>query len=107
MCGIIAVVRRPSRRTPPDAGPLLAELDAARATLDAGPSRLAEAAAKVAGVDRALRGVPGVTALLAGGSLVDDIDARLAVIEKWIGATDWASQGNRALIAQLLGLSQH
>ena len=24
--------------------------------------------------------------------------------QKWIGAEDWSSQGNRALIAQLLGL---
>jgi len=52
MCGIIAVVRRPSRRTPPSPGPLLDDLDAAIATLGAGPARLAEAAAAVAGVDR-------------------------------------------------------
>ncbi len=70
MCGIIAVVRRPTDRTPPAAAEVLGLLDAAStglaalgSTFDARP--LAEAAAQIAGADQLLRGVPGVLALVA------------------------------------------
>lgn len=34
------------------------------------------------------------------------IDADGTIRKKWIGADDWDSQGNRALVAQLLGIEQ-
>src|SRR3954452_3672734 len=88
MCGIIAVVRRPARRTPPSSGPLLDDLDAALAALGVGPARLAEAAAAVAGVDRELRGVPGISALLTSETLSADLEGRLAKLETWIASTE-------------------
>jgi len=88
MCGIIAVVRRPSTRAIPAADGVLADLDAAIATLGAGPARLSEAAAAVAGVDRELRGVPGVTALLTSTTLAGDVERRLVDLEAWIAGTE-------------------
>ncbi|MBM3671652.1 MAG: SIS domain-containing protein [Actinobacteria bacterium] len=67
MCGIIGVVRRRSSRLAPALGPLVDELAAAVTNLAAWngdvPS-LTDAAAAIERVDAALRGVPGVTALL-------------------------------------------
>jgi glucosamine--fructose-6-phosphate aminotransferase (isomerizing) len=68
MCGIIAVVQRPSRRQPPDVAELLASLQ--RGTAD-----------EVEAVDRALRGVPGVRALLADPTAAAALDHRLAELE--------------------------
>ena len=71
MCGIVAVVRRPTDRTPPSLSELAAELRRATGaprgrvrepTPPAGP--LDEASAHVEAVDAALRGVPGVRALI-------------------------------------------
>ncbi|HEX5616201.1 MAG TPA: SIS domain-containing protein [Acidimicrobiia bacterium] len=71
MCGIVAVVRRRSGAEAPDLDPLAAALDVASSELravagatglDAGT--LATAATRVAEVNAALRGVPGLLALL-------------------------------------------
>ncbi|MGZ4757160.1 MAG: SIS domain-containing protein [Acidimicrobiia bacterium] len=70
MCGIVAVLRSPTDRTPPSLSELAAELRRATSHLDtavaggfpAGP--LDEASAHVEAVDAALRGVPGVRALI-------------------------------------------
>lgn len=70
MCGIVAVVRRPSGRTPPDLTELLGQLRPATgylvaaeaAPVSAGP--LHEAARYVEAVDVALRGAAGVRALV-------------------------------------------
>ncbi|OWY63367.1 hypothetical protein B7486_53505, partial [cyanobacterium TDX16] len=76
MCGIIAVLRRPTDRTPPDLDDVVDVLRTAAAglpevwaaidagTLDGVPARLDELAEQVEGVDRLLRGTPGCTALL-------------------------------------------
>lgn len=67
MCGIIGVVRRRSTRPAPGLGDLVAELEAAAARLDGwsgDTASLVDAAAAIEHVDTALRGVPGVTALL-------------------------------------------
>jgi len=67
MCGIIGVVRRRSSRPVPALAPLVAELEAAVARLASWNGEVAgldEAAAAVERVDRLLRGVPGVRALL-------------------------------------------
>lgn len=84
MCGIIAVLRRSSDRAGPEVADLLgavlaAQRDletAARATeLDAGG--FARAAERLDAVDRALRGVPGVRALLASPAVMVELAARL------------------------------
>ncbi|MDH3754055.1 MAG: SIS domain-containing protein [Acidimicrobiia bacterium] len=86
MCGIIAVVRRPADRNPPEPGELLGPLDAARAKADglaAGPGLaelLDEIAESLEGVDRDLRGVPGVRSLIARPGLAQSIEASLDVI---------------------------
>src|SRR3954453_18308753 len=68
MCGIIAVVQRPARRAAPDLAPLLESLAAARQSLRDEAEVVdatGRAATAVEHVDEALRGVPGVRALLA------------------------------------------
>jgi glucosamine--fructose-6-phosphate aminotransferase (isomerizing) len=83
MCGIIAVVQRPARRTPPATAALLDALDAAIRSL-AGEDVTAAvltAAEGVEGVDRALRGTPGVRALLSDLDVAEGIDGRVAAIE--------------------------
>jgi glucosamine--fructose-6-phosphate aminotransferase (isomerizing) len=65
MCGIVAVVRRPSRRAVPDASVLAAGLDEALGLLErADAATLAAAAERVEAVDAALHGTPGVRCLL-------------------------------------------
>lgn len=99
MCGIVAVVRRPSERTPPDLTELLAELRRASAQLGTAESTpapvdpLHAAAACVEAVDGALRGVAGVRALVADpagaealGSELEAQRARLAAIEARLDA---------------------
>jgi glucosamine--fructose-6-phosphate aminotransferase (isomerizing) len=70
MCGIVAVVRRPSDRTPPSLSELAGELRRATGHLEgthepgALAGALSLAAAHVEAVDAALRGVPGVQAII-------------------------------------------
>ena len=91
MCGIVAVLRRPARRVPPAGDELLADLEAAAGALS-DLDRLADAAALVAAVDEALRGVPGVTALLdanlaaAVRATTEQIDAEIRRIEASLDA---------------------
>ncbi len=82
MCGIIAVVGRPSERVPPGAAEvraLLAEVDAAlAATGDEGASTTAAmvaAAAPLESLDAALRGAPGVQFLLDHPAVAEEIHA--------------------------------
>ncbi|HEX2577702.1 MAG TPA: glucosamine-6-phosphate synthase, partial [Aquihabitans sp.] len=79
MCGIIAVLRRRSERTPPGSDQLLALLEGTADRLRAAdPAALAAEVAEVAGaaeqVDRLLRGTPGIRALLADRSLATSLD---------------------------------
>lgn len=93
MCGIVGVVRRPSRREPPRAAELLAALDRVGRTLGhqggIEPSALRAAADELEAVDTLLRGVPGVRTLLAdraGTLAIEDrarrISERLLAIER-------------------------
>ena len=86
MCGIIAIVSRPTTRATPDSARLLALLDAAIAD----PS-VSGAAAEAATCNALLLGVPGVRALVgdqhlaaALSSRLDQLDARAADHERWI-----------------------
>ena len=71
MCGIIAVVRRPSLRQPPGSAEVSDRLEAASQLLagvlsskSVAVAPVADAVTAVADADRLLRGVPGVRALL-------------------------------------------
>ena len=78
MCGIIAVVRRPSERRPPTGGEITGVLADAHRDLDglAGslpePRRLDQVSAGIAGVDRLLRGAPGMAALAGDPALTSE-----------------------------------
>jgi glucosamine--fructose-6-phosphate aminotransferase (isomerizing) len=91
MCGIVAILRRPARRSPPLGDDLLQELDGAVAMVD-DLATLGDAAEAVDKVDQALRGVPGVRALLDSGlagaiaSRVERIDGRVRRIEASLDA---------------------
>ncbi|MCB1249717.1 MAG: SIS domain-containing protein [Acidimicrobiales bacterium] len=76
MCGIIALLRHPSDRTPPSAAELTTALDGLADRLrhldpagDDTAAVLVGVAEHLEGVDRLLRGTPGVTALLGDGGL--------------------------------------
>ncbi len=80
MCGIIAVLRRRSDRTPPSSAEVLGLLEGAATRLsEAEPGGLGAAVDSLADrtgeADRLLRGTPGIRALLADRSLAAGIDA--------------------------------
>lgn len=78
MCGIIAVLRKKSRRTPPSAEALAAALAAAeRAFGESLDTAALDAAANaLTGCDRLLRGVPGLWVLLQTPGLAAEIKHR-------------------------------
>ncbi len=81
MCGIVAVLRRPSSRPAPDLDEILAVLHRVRDDLSAGdalfhrPSVLEPASEALAAVDRSLRGPAGLGSLLAAPASMDRIGA--------------------------------
>jgi len=90
MCGIVGVVRRPSRREPPNGGELVAAMEVALRTVDTGRAvdlgALEAAAADVEAVDVLLRGVPGVRTLLADRAAAVAIEDRAArITERLVG----------------------
>jgi glucosamine--fructose-6-phosphate aminotransferase (isomerizing) len=85
MCGIIAVVRRRSRRTAPASAELTSLLAGAADALRGAPAgELGEAlsgvAERIESVDRLLRGTPGISALLADRGLSAAVDAACAEV---------------------------
>ena len=83
MCGIVAIVSRPSAREVPSPAALLALLDLAVAS-----TALVSATSSVAEVDRLLHGVPGVSALVGRHELLAGITARLDQIDARIAERD-------------------
>src|SRR5678816_1561844 len=83
MCGIIAVLRRPSRRTAPSAESLRDLLAAAERAFagDHGHDRLAAAAAALSHLDRELKGVPGLWTLLCSVPLARELEQRTRVLQ--------------------------
>ncbi|MGH9177040.1 MAG: SIS domain-containing protein, partial [Acidimicrobiales bacterium] len=81
MCGIIAILRRPSRRPPPAGAELTARLRAAVAAAGS-ISTLAEAAAALEVVEEALRGGAGIKALLREHDLVPALEAGLGLVDE-------------------------
>lgn len=99
MCGIVAVVRRPSRREPPSGGEVTHRLDAA-ATAIGSLASLDEAATLVTAVAEVLKGVPGVRALVGDAGLaaaivsrLDRLEAETAGIEARLDAGDLGLAG--------------
>ena len=92
MCGIVGVVRRPSRREPPLGSGVVAELDAAlRALETAHPvelTALRAAAGFVEEVDALLRGVPGVRMLLGDRAAAVAIEDRTQRIGECLAAIE-------------------
>ena len=77
MCGIIGIVSRPPTRAAPEAAELLAGLDRAAASISSVPPDVVGATAHAGAVDEALRGLPGVLALVGHVDVVAAISARL------------------------------
>ena len=83
MCGIVGVVRRRARRTPPDPTALAADLVEALAVLNSNAplgDRLGSTATLVSAVDSALRGAAGVRALLGAPNVSAALDDRLGAL---------------------------
>jgi len=85
MCGIIAIVRRPSTADPTSSKTITTGLDEAIDSLRAGEggtlnAALVGAAERVEAVDRALRGSPGVRALMGDPGLLATVDRASAAI---------------------------
>ena len=92
MCGIIAIVSRPSGRPQPLPDELLALLDQAAAA-----DTLTDAARHVAAVDHLLHGVPGVQALVSRHELVAGITSRLDQVDGRIAARERMLEGESGL----------
>jgi glutamine---fructose-6-phosphate transaminase (isomerizing) len=91
MCGIIGIVSRPPTRATPPVSDLLGGLDQALAAVDApDPSAvdLGAVTQPIAAVDRALRGLPGVLALVGRPDAVASITARLGQLDAFVTAVE-------------------
>jgi glucosamine--fructose-6-phosphate aminotransferase (isomerizing) len=91
MCGIVGVVRRRAQRAAPDPAALIAEFDRAVAALAGSQpltDRLDEAAVSVEGVDRALRGAPGVRALIGDPAAVLVVEHRVEQLTAALDAVE-------------------
>ncbi len=94
VCGIVAIVSRPSQRPTPEPSALLAGLDRALALLG-DPAVVADA---VAAVDAELRGLPGVLALTDRPELVTAIAARLDQLDIYAAEVEAALADDRAAL---------
>ncbi|MFM8862544.1 MAG: SIS domain-containing protein [Acidimicrobiia bacterium] len=115
MCGIIAIVRRPADRPVPASAEVIDRLDAASRLLEDAYRRLvsvpaapvdlappvAEAAIMIATADEALRGVPGVRALLADAALRTSVATLLTGLDRQVSELEGAL--DRGLDAGLVG----
>jgi len=91
VCGIIAVLRRPSTREVPPAESILTLLVEAVDLMEApDAARVAIAAARVGEADRLLGGLPGLLALDRDAGLADRITATLSVLPDRIAALEAA-----------------
>ncbi|MFA5883531.1 MAG: SIS domain-containing protein [Acidimicrobiia bacterium] len=109
MCGIVGVVRRPSRREPPAGGELVAAMEVALRTVDTGRAvdleALEAAAEQVAAVDARLRGVPGVRTLLADRAAAVAIEDRAARITEHLAGIEAELDDKGAPTAELEALN--
>ena len=84
MCGIIAIHSRPSKRPAPTAAEIIGGLDVAVSVA----ADIAAVADRTAEVDRSLRGVPGVCALVGRHELTAAITARLDQLDAVIATEE-------------------
>jgi glucosamine--fructose-6-phosphate aminotransferase (isomerizing) len=107
MCGIIAVVRRPSDRRPPELAGLLASVERVAAMIPSGVagdgwdtarSRLADAGATLAAVDRELRGTAGLVCLVADPDGRAQLDKLAAELERRVERLEVAIDGEAAAL---------
>ncbi len=89
MCGIVAIVRRRTKRPQPSASDLLARLDAAVEVFPAPgdadtATKLAACARELESVDRELRGEAGLAAMVGQSELVPGTEGRLAQLSMHI-----------------------
>jgi glucosamine--fructose-6-phosphate aminotransferase (isomerizing) len=97
MCGIVAVLRRSSGRMPPDGAHVLDELERAVAALGAADAQtLAAVAERVEAVDAALRGAPGVRALLTDRALAVGIEHHVEQLQLATDRVESALDANGA-----------
>ena len=78
MCGIVALLSRPSQRPVPTRDWLFSRLDAALADRQGGPAAVA---GPLEEVDAALKGLPGVRALVGHPEIAAGITARLDLVD--------------------------
>lgn len=86
MCGIIAVLRRASRRPPPSPAALTAHLAIAERALATGHevASLEAAATALQAMDRELRGVPGLRCLLDASTTAAEWRQRLLALQQGV-----------------------
>ena len=83
MCGIVAIVRRPSTRAVPTAAEVLALVSASQAAFDDDSVDALRACERsLAELNALLLGVPGATALLESPGLAAEVEAQLAPLSK-------------------------
>ena len=87
MCGIVAILRRPSRRPSPSQAEITSGLEVARVALGS-TATLGAAATALEGVDAALRGTPGIRALLDAHELVPVMEVGLDLVEQAVGGLE-------------------
>jgi len=94
MCGIVAVLRQPSKRPAPELAELLAALKrvgdaiAADEALSTTASALGAATDSLTGVDRSLRGPSGLRTLLGAPGSTDAVEAAASSIEERIATLE-------------------
>ena len=91
MCGIVGVVRRRSHRAVPDVAELDRALEDAIHGFDSeGPltARLERLADPLEAIDTALRGVPGVQAILANPDFAAGLETRVSALEVQLDAIE-------------------
>ncbi len=93
MCGIIAVVRRPSLRTAPTRDDVMALVDGTAAVLEgvalaAADAPLIAVADRLETADRLLRGTPGIRAMLADPGLGDALRVELGSLHTILDLKD-------------------
>jgi len=91
MCGIIAVLRRPSTRVPPTPAEVMDPIaQAVGLVATADPAVLDDVAELLESADRLLRGVPGLRTLLEHPDLATTIDDRMAELVGSLGPVESA-----------------
>jgi glucosamine--fructose-6-phosphate aminotransferase (isomerizing) len=82
MCGIVAILRRPSRRIPPEPSEVLEALDGVDVAMGLGLDGLGEAGDVLERLDGLLHGPPGVRALVDHPGAALEVERRMADVEE-------------------------